>query len=69
MAAATYRVVVNGGESMIDIALREGDYSPVTDDTMPSLIWELARAASGLEGATTVTVSRTASVSTDVPEV
>ncbi|MGW6531485.1 hypothetical protein [Streptomyces venezuelae] len=68
-APASYRIVVNGGESVIDASLIEGDYSPVTDTDMPALLWELARAASGLEGASTVTVSRTSAVTTEVPEV
>lgn len=67
--AATYGIVVNGGESRLDISLSEGDYSPVTDGDMPALVWELARAASGLEGVTAVTVHRTSPVTTAVLEV
>ncbi|MFI8872506.1 hypothetical protein [Streptomyces sp. NPDC055243] len=68
-APATYRIFVNGGESRLDVSLSEGDYSPITDPDMPSLVWELARAVSDVEGATTVTVDRTSPVTTDVPEV
>ncbi|MEU5772741.1 hypothetical protein ABZ819_05470 [Streptomyces venezuelae] len=68
-APATYRVVVNGGESSIDVVLQEGDYSPVTDGDMPALAWELARAVSELAGANLITVQRTSAVTTEVPEV
>lgn len=68
-APVSYRIVVNGGESNLDVSLSEGDYSPVTDDDMPALVWELARAVSDVEGANTVTVDRTLPVTTAVLEV
>ncbi|TGB13836.1 hypothetical protein [Streptomyces sp. MZ04] len=68
-APASYRIVVNGGESSLEVSLAEGDYSPVTDDDMPALVWELARAVSDVEGANTVTVHRTSPVTTAVLEV
>lgn len=67
--AVTYGIFVNGGESRLNVSLSEGDYSPVTDVDMPALVWELARAVSGVEGANTVTVDRTSPVTTDVLEV
>lgn len=67
--AASYEIFVNGGESRLDVSLSEGDYSPVTDADMPDLVWKLARAASELEGASTVTVQRTSPVTTAVLEV
>ncbi|MGW0905048.1 hypothetical protein [Streptomyces sp. NPDC002853] len=66
---AIYRIVVNGGESTIELSLSEGDYSPVTDTDMPALVWELARAVADVEGATAVTVHRTSPVTTAVLEV
>ncbi|MFD7705723.1 hypothetical protein [Streptomyces sp. NPDC059786] len=67
--AATYRLRVNGGESSIDLTLQEGDYSPLTDTDMPALVWALGQAIRDLKDGVTITVARTATVSTDVPEV
>jgi hypothetical protein len=67
--AANYRLLVNGGESTIKLELQEGDYSPLTEPDMPGLVWALGRAIRDLHDGVTLSVSRTAPVTADVPEV
>ncbi|MCX4231983.1 hypothetical protein [Streptomyces ortus] len=67
--AATYAIVVNNGESRLEVTLIEGDYSPVTDAAMPTLVWALAHAVDEVDRADTITVTRTSPVTADVPEV
>lgn len=66
---ATYRLLVNGGESAIDIVLQEGDYSPLTDADMPALTWALGRAIRELRDGVAITISRSTQAVSDVPEV
>ncbi|UPZ27611.1 hypothetical protein MUK60_07165 [Streptomyces sp. LRE541] len=67
--AASYRLLVNGGESTINLELQEGDYSPLADTDMPGLVWALGRAIRDLHEEVALSVTRTAPVATDVPEV
>lgn len=69
MAQAQYRMLINGGESVINLELLEGDYSPLGEGDMPALAWSLGQVVLAMEGVSVVTVSRTESVTTDVPEV